>query len=87
MGESVERKPVGTWFGPNTVVQVGSVRGGKRPPQITFNVRPKGKFSKADHTLWAVRPAKMFKVRYLIHLLFNSIKKPLYIFLFDKIYD
>ena len=22
MGESVENKPVGTWFGPNTVVQV-----------------------------------------------------------------
>ena len=23
MGESVDRKPVGTWFGPNTVAQVG----------------------------------------------------------------
>jgi hypothetical protein len=25
MGESVENKPVGTWFGPNTVAQVSPV--------------------------------------------------------------
>ena len=24
MGESLDQKPVGTWFGPNTVAQVGS---------------------------------------------------------------
>lgn len=26
MGESVDRKPVGTWFGPNTVAQVQKLR-------------------------------------------------------------
>jgi hypothetical protein len=26
MGESVEKKPVGTWFGPNTVAQVSQQR-------------------------------------------------------------